>query len=95
VLRVALLVLGGLLLGGAAALAIAGCTFGVALRLAVPGAVLLFGLLIERWRYKAVTSSPPGLGWVGTDERFVDPESGNLVTVFYNPCTGERRYVAV
>jgi hypothetical protein len=55
--------------------------------------VLLFGLLVEQWRYKPLTTRP-GPGWVPTDERFVDPESGRLVTVFYKPSTGERRYVA-
>jgi hypothetical protein len=31
---------------------------------------------------------------VSTNERFIDPESGKTVTVFYQPFTGERRYVA-
>jgi hypothetical protein len=53
----------------------------------------LFGLVVERWRYKALTSRRPGPDWVPTNERFVDPESGHLVTVFYQPSTGERRYV--
>lgn len=93
-LRTALFVLSGILLAGAAALALAGCTFGVVLRLAIPGLVLLFGLIVERWRYKPLTGRP-GPDWVPTEERFVDPESGRLVTVFYKPSTGERRYVAV
>ena len=59
-----------------------------------PGLVLLFALVVERWRYKPVTGRPPGADWVPTNERFVDPESGKLVTVFYQPATGERRYVA-
>ncbi len=92
-LRVALFVLAGLLLAGAAALTIAGCTISAAL--AIPGLVLLFGLLVEPWRYKPLADREPGPGWIPTDERFIDPESEKLVTVFYKPATGERRYVAV
>jgi hypothetical protein len=32
--------------------------------------------------------------WRATPERFVDPETGRLVTVFFNATTGEGRYVA-
>jgi hypothetical protein len=56
--------------------------------------LLLVGLLIERWRYKRLTSSRPGPDWQVTDERFVDPETGKLVTVYFHPATGERRYVS-
>ena len=31
--------------------------------------------------------------WETTNERFVDPETGKLVTVWFDPQTGERRYV--
>jgi len=94
VLRAALFAVCGILFAVTGWSAIAGCTLGATLRFAVPGLVLLFALVIERWRYKPVTGRPPGAGWVGTNERFVDPESGKLVTVFYQPATGERRYVA-
>ena len=50
--------------------------------------------LIERWRYKPLTARPPGPDWQMTDERFVDPETGKLVTVYFHPATGERRYIA-
>ena len=93
-LRAALFVVCGLLFAAAGWAAIAGCTLGVTLRFAIPGLVLLFGLAVERWRYKPVTGRPTGADWVPTHERFVDPESGRLVTVFYHPATGERRYVA-
>jgi hypothetical protein len=93
VLRAALLLIGLALLAGAAALAYAGCTFGAPLRLALPGLVLISAALVERWRYKRVAGSRPGPDWVATGERFVDPESGRLVTVYYRPATGERRYV--
>jgi hypothetical protein len=93
VLRAALLVIGVALLVGAAAFAHAGC--GVSLRLALPGLLLIAAILFERWRYKRVAGSRPGPEWVATDERFVGPESGKLITVYYRPSTGERRYVAV
>jgi hypothetical protein len=93
VLRAALFVVCGILLVAAGLLAVTGCALGVTLRLAVPGLPLLFGLVVKRWRYKMLTSRRPGPDWVSTNERFVDPESGNLVTVFYQPSTGERRYV--
>ena len=93
VLRTTLFVVCGVLLATAGLLAVTGCALGVTLRLAVPGLLLLFGLVVERWRYKTLTSRRPGPDWVPTNERFVDPESGKLVTVFYQPSTGERRYV--
>jgi hypothetical protein len=94
VLRTALFVVCGALLATAGLLAGTGCTLGVTLRLAVPGFVLLFGLVVERWRYKPLMARHPGPDWAPTNERLVDPESGKLVTVFYQPSTGERRYVA-
>lgn len=83
-----------MLLAAAASLKIAGCPLSSSLRLSVPGLVLVFGLLLEQWRYKPLTSRHPGPDWVETDERFVDPETGKLVTVFYKRATGERRYVS-
>lgn len=95
VLRAALLVVGLALLAGAAALGHAGCGLGVTLRLALPGLLLIAAVLFEPWRYKRLSGNRPGPEWVATDERFVDPESGKLVTVYYCRSTGERRYVAV
>ena len=94
-LRAALFVLCGVLLAAAVSLAIGGCTLALVLRLAVPGVILLFALLVEHWRYKLLKDRRPDPDWVSTDERFVDPESGKLVAVFHKPSTGERRYVAV
>jgi len=58
------------------------------------GVMLTAGILFERGRYKPNEPRPPGPGWVATGERFRDPQSGDDVTVFYLPATGERRYVA-
>jgi membrane protein implicated in regulation of membrane protease activity len=57
------------------------------------GVILVVGILIERFRYKPLESSQPGPGWERTTERFVDDESGQLVTVYVQPGTGERKYV--
>lgn len=92
-LRAALYVIGGGLAAGAVVLALAAC-FAPAFWLAVWAVVLIGGLLIERWRYQPLSARPPGPDWRKTDERFVDPESGRLVTVYFHPGTGERRYIA-
>jgi hypothetical protein len=93
-LRAGLLVFGGVLLVAAAIATIAGCRPAAMFPPAVLGVILAGGVLIERWRYRPLTDDHPGQGWQATRERFVDPESGRLVTVFFNPATGERRYVA-
>ncbi len=86
-------IIGGLLAAGALGLAALRC-FAPAGMLAVWAAILLVGLLIERWRYKPLAGRAPGPDWQRTDERFVDPETGKLVTVYFHPATGERRYIA-
>jgi len=93
VLRVSLFAVGAALVATAGLLTLLGCTLGATLRVAIPGLVLLLGLVVERWRYKPLTDGLPGPGWVATNERFIDPESGKVVTVFYQPSTGERRYI--
>jgi len=93
-LRIALMLLGGIMLAAAALCALAGCRLAATIPLAVWGTIFAGGVLIERWRYKRLSDGRPGGGWQATPERFVDPETGRLVTVFLNPATGERRYVA-
>ncbi len=58
------------------------------------GVVLLVATIFERWRYRA-NATREGEGWVATDERFIDPESGKLMQVYYQASTGERRYEPV
>ncbi len=90
-MRAAVVVLGALLAaGGLAACWLAGAA-GVA-PLAF-GALLLLGTLAERHRYKRLDATAPGPGWQPNGERFIDPESGALVTVYAHERTGERRYV--
>jgi hypothetical protein len=92
-MRTIVCVIGGLFATGALALAALRC-FPPAGLLGIWAAILLVGLLIERWRYKKLSAAPPGPDWQRTDERFVDPETGKLVTVYFHPPTGERRYIA-
>ena len=93
-LRAGLLVFGGIMLVAAAFGALFGCRLAAMIPLALWGATLAGGVLVERWRYQLLADNRPGRDWVATPERFVDPETGRLVTVFFNPTTGERRYVA-
>jgi hypothetical protein len=75
---------------------------GVALLLAFPpaglqllifGALLLVGTLGERIVYKRVAPGAPDVRFRRTAERFRDPTSGEPVTVYADPATGERAYV--
>jgi len=88
---------------GIAALMIVGgvvCTAAVAggappgLWLIAGGLILLLGTLYERTIYKPLEKSPPGAGWERTGERFIDDKTGKPVTVYIDPRTGERKYVA-
>jgi hypothetical protein len=92
-LRTIVGVIGGAFAAGALLLAALRC-FPAAGVLAVWAAIFVIGLAIERWRYKPLSSARPGPDWQVTDERFVDPETGKVVTVYYHPPTGERRYIA-
>lgn len=60
---------------------------------AIWAATAALGLAFERFRYKPVLDAPQGPGWERTDERFVDPSSGETLTVYYHPATGKRAYV--
>ena len=57
------------------------------------GLIALVGTLFERWRYRQLSERPDS-SWQATGERFVDPSTGSPVEVFFDPRTGERRYVA-
>ena len=82
---------------GSAALA---CGF-VALLAGIPpgfvvafwGAVVVLSIVYERFRYKPLEAASPGPGWTKTSERFIDDETGQSVTVWLDPKTGERKYV--
>jgi hypothetical protein len=76
---------------GAIVMAALGVGSPIVLYLFVNGAVVIAALLLERGRYRPpVSASGP---WQETGERFVDPSSGELMRVRYNPQTGARDYV--
>ena len=55
--------------------------------------LFVLGTFYERFGYRGGTVSGAGGRWQQTSERFLDEESGLPVTVWFNPATGERRYV--
>jgi len=55
------------------------------------GVVLLLGVIFERWRYRSAPR--PDAPWQKTGERFSDPQTGRVVEVYYDPQSGERRYL--
>jgi hypothetical protein len=89
-LRAVLFAIGVVLLIAASAAAFAGCR---TVPLAAIGAILTLAVLFERYIYKPIRPEPPGPGWEQTTERFIDPRTGLSITVYFNPRTGERRYV--
>jgi hypothetical protein len=93
VLRVVVALLGGLMLLGA----IAGLSVGAPVPAVawggIIGALFLIGTIWERNRYKRLRTVEPGPGWQRGQERFIDPDTGRAVSVWYNAKTGERQYV--
>ena len=83
-----------LILAGLCALAFGLFTLRFSFTAAVPpliaGVALLLGTLFEG-RYRPRVRSSAG-GWEPTGEKFIDPGTGKLVDVVYNPETGEREY---
>lgn len=57
------------------------------------GVLILIGTLFERWRYRRI-EEPTNSRWQRTEEKFIDPSTGEPVDVMFDPRTGERRYVA-
>lgn len=57
------------------------------------GIIIILGTLFERWRYTQSGASPLNGRWQPTGERFADPTTGKEMEVFYDPSSGERRYV--
>lgn len=92
-LRLAVLILGVLLLAGGAITAGYGLPIFPLWLLAV-GGVITVGTVCERVFYKPLLREKPGAGWVRTEERFIDPHTGKMVDVFYQPTSGDRQYVS-
>lgn len=60
--------------------------------LLIVGVLAILTALLEPI-YGRASGKPVDGDWRSTDEKFVDPETGKLVTVWFDPETGERRYV--
>jgi hypothetical protein len=90
-LRTALLVFAGVVALAGIVLLGAGKLIGGAYALGL-GVLIVIGTVFER-RYRA-NDDTLGAGWEPTDERFVDPQTGKTVRVFYHSQSGERRYVS-
>jgi hypothetical protein len=90
-LRLLVLGMGALLLGGGLLGLALGAGAGMVPAL-IFGTLLLGGTIFER-HYKPNQTALPGDGFAPTGERFHDPTQGDMVEVWYNQATGERRYV--
>lgn len=94
-LAVVLYVIGALLLlAGGVTLVVGGALVVILPQLIIGGLILVVGLAIERWRYKPVLDQHPDPRWTDTGERFVDPATGKLTAVYFDPANGERHYLA-
>ncbi|MGD0280201.1 MAG: hypothetical protein ABSC11_12950 [Smithella sp.] len=56
------------------------------------GGILVIAVLCERWHYRRKEHNHNSQ-WQQTGERFEDPETGQTLEVYYDPVSGERRYV--
>lgn len=79
------------LIGAAVLLFVVHAAFWLILYLAVNGIIVVCAMFLERKRYRVRVDRTQGR-WQPTGERFVDPATGRLMEVFYNPATGERDY---
>ncbi len=87
-----------LILAGFAASVVGGGLVVVGVRspgvpLLIAGSVIALGTLFERWRYRG-DQPRPGSPWERTGERFEDPQTGRTVDVYFDPRSGQRRYVS-
>jgi hypothetical protein len=62
--------------------------------LVIVGALLIGSIVFERQRYRPRRKSAQGAS-EPTGERFIDPTSGRLMEVRFDPSTGAREYVDV
>jgi hypothetical protein len=89
-LRTTVLIIAGIVAAIGAALILAGVSL-PGIEALVLGSLAVIGILFER-RYRHDNQQPDSR-WQATGERFVDPTSGQDVEVYYDPKSGERRYV--
>ena len=62
--------------------------------LLVIGTLILVTVFLEP-RYRRALPRPVGPRWQQTSERFRDEESGEWLEVWFDPDSGERRYVPI
>jgi uncharacterized membrane protein YdfJ with MMPL/SSD domain len=88
--RIAALILGALLLVfGIWLIWTANAGWGAALF----GLAIVAGTLFDRrYRVKLSENDSSAAVWEKTGEREVDPQSGEVIAVWYDPATGARRY---
>jgi len=91
-LRPALVILGIVAIGVGALLIASGYILPAGVYLVGSGLILVLGILFERRGYRPRVDRRDA-HWEKTSERFIDPVSGHVVDVLYNPETGERDYV--
>lgn len=86
--RIAALGLAAAVAGGGAALQVAGAS---GIGLLILAVLIVVGTVFEA-RYRGSRSAAPGQ-WQDTGEREVDQETATILAVWYDPISGERRYV--
>jgi hypothetical protein len=92
-LRIAVIALGVLYLAIALVLVLLHVDIsGLIIYLVVCGLLIAGGVVFERSRYRPQVRRDVG-GWQDTGERSLDPTTGRVTKVMYNPTTGERDYV--
>lgn len=65
-----------------------------AIWLGILALMVLAWLLFRTGGYKRrPLDAPPGPDWQKTEERFIDPSSGETLDVWFHPMSGERAYV--
>ena len=60
---------------------------------AIAGPVLIWFFFRKGGYKRSALDAPPGPDWELTEERFVDPNSGETLAVWFHRASGERAYV--
>ncbi len=71
-----------------------GSDAGAAAVITIEGVLIVVGVVFERRRYQPKIE-PSTDRWQTTDEKFIDPGTGKLMQVLFDPKTGERNYIEV
>lgn len=90
--RIIVLIAGLVILAGGVVLILVHVT-SLGIDLTFAGLVVSAGMLFERARYQRRLRAGDLDGFEKTNEDFVDPSTGKVTETWYNPRSGERRYV--